>query len=105
MSKITQPPPRLPGEKDAMGVFTPDEVKNINAFQRSGRFHPMTCGGNRNDESHLAYARVHGVEPGLLIATEDFGLICPACDYCQEWAHDFMKQPLPPDSVGLVKPA
>lgn len=66
-----------------MPVFTPEEVISLNAYQKSGAFHPFTCGGNRTDEKHLD-------GEGLLVATED-GWICPYCDYKQDWAIDWMK--------------
>ena len=56
-----------------MSVFTPDEVASINAFQQCGYFHEFTC-----------------LNGDTLVATED-GLMCPNCDFKQEWAHDFMK--------------
>jgi hypothetical protein len=64
-------------------VFTPEEVESLNAYQNSNAFHPFTCGGDRTDEKHID-------DEGRLVATED-GLICPFCDYKQNWAHDFMK--------------
>lgn len=70
--------------------FTPEQVESLNRFQRSGEFHPFTCGGNRSDEAHVAYAKEHGdPDYGLLVATPD-GWVCPVCDYKQGWAHDFM---------------
>lgn len=62
--------------------WTDQQVANLNAYQRSGRFHPFTCGGNRTDEKHLD-------GEGLLIASNN-GWHCPYCDYTQTWAHSFM---------------
>jgi hypothetical protein len=64
-------------------VFTDQEVRSLNAYQRSGNMHPFTCGGNRTDSNHLD-------GEGVLIATHK-GWICCYCDYTQNWAHDFMK--------------
>lgn len=61
--------------------FTEEQVKALNTYQASGRFHEFTCG---NDSRHRA-----------LVATAD-GWVCPDCDYTQSWAHGFMAQPLPP---------
>lgn len=60
--------------------WTDEQVDHLNAFQRSGAFHPFTCGKCRND----------------LVATTG-GWICPTtdCGYTQDWAHEFMAQPLP----------
>lgn len=57
-------------------IFTEDEVKSLNEFQKSGIMHPFTCGKCSND----------------LIATTD-GWKCEdeKCDYVQDWAHDWMK--------------
>jgi len=55
--------------------FTTEQVKSLNDFQQSGYFHPFTC-GNENCRADL-------------IATE-FGWVCPACEYTQKWAHEFM---------------
>lgn len=66
-------------------VFTPDEVVNLDAYQRQGHFHPFTC-PNR-DRDH----RVMGGDLGALIPTVR-GWICPFCDFTQNWAHDFMTQ-------------
>lgn len=66
------------------------EIDNINEFQRNGRFHPLTCGGNRHDDAHKKYAEENGdCDLGLLVATEN-GLICPVCGYTQNWVHDFI---------------
>ena len=47
-------------------------------------FHPMTCGGNRSDEAHVAYQKEHGGDFGELVSTPN-GLMCPVpgCGYKQ----------------------
>jgi hypothetical protein len=67
--------------------FTLEQVKYLNAFQKSGWMHPFTCGFNRTDANHLD-------GEGVLVATEA-GWICPFCPYTQDWAHGFMAEPLP----------
>ena len=63
--------------------FNEEQIKSINEFQQSGAFHPFTCGsGRRTDADHTD-------GEGLLVATAD-GMICPFCDYRQDWVHDFM---------------
>lgn len=62
--------------------FTKEHIAALNEYQKSGKFHPFTCGGNRTDKNHLD-------GEGILVATED-GWICPYCDYKQDWAHEFM---------------
>ncbi len=64
-------------------IFTLEEVKSLNAYQRSGVRHPYTCGWNHRDENHLD-------GEGLLVATEG-GWICPYCNYRQDGAPDWMK--------------
>jgi hypothetical protein len=72
-------------------VFTPDEVVNLDHYQRSEQqwakqpMHPFTC-PNRGNGQH----RTMGGDLGALIPTVR-GWICPFCDYTQDWAHDFMK--------------
>jgi hypothetical protein len=64
-------------------VFTPEQVKCLNLYQKEGRMHPFTCGsGNRTDEHHLD-------GEGVLVATEE-GWKCPYCPYVQDWAHNWM---------------
>ncbi|WP_028164139.1 hypothetical protein [Bradyrhizobium elkanii] len=67
-----------------MSAFTPDEVVNLDFYQRHGNFHPFTC-PNRNDGNH----RIVGGDLGALFPTVR-GWICPFCDYTQQWAHGFM---------------
>lgn len=70
--------------------FTKQEVEALNKHQKSGRFHPFTCG--RSSEKCEA-----NIEPrdykkdGVLIATEN-GWICPCGDYTQNWAHKSMTE-------------
>jgi len=49
------------------------ECTNINEFQLSGHMHPFTCPRDRS----------------VLVAVPA-GMRCPACDYEQDWVHDFM---------------
>jgi hypothetical protein len=62
--------------------WTEDTIAALNAFQRSGRMHPFTCG----NEQH----RMHQT----LIAEAD-GWHCPdeTCDYRQNWAPAVMADP------------
>ncbi len=64
-------------------VFTLEEVKSLNAYQRADVGHPFTCCWNSRDRNHLD-------EEGVLVATER-GWICLYCDYTQDWAFDWMK--------------
>src|ERR1700758_3251386 len=64
-------------------VFTLEEVRSLNAFQRAGVRHPFTCCWNSRDANHLD-------GEGVLVATER-GWICPYCDYTQDWAYDWTK--------------
>lgn len=61
-------------------LWTQEHVDKLNEYQKSGQFHPYTCGsGNRTDEHHLD-------GQGILVATLD-GWKCPYCDYTQTWSH------------------
>ena len=63
-------------------MFTPDEVKSLNAFQRARVRHPYTCAKGR-DARHLD-------GEGVLLAIEQ-GWVCLYCDYTQETARESMK--------------
>jgi len=47
--------------------FQEDQIASINAFQQSGRSHPLTCGNSNN---------------GMLVAGKQ-GLTCPFCTSTQ----------------------
>lgn len=72
--------------------WTQEQVDALNAYQRSGQYHPFTCGRDRGNAAHRAYADERGEDLGQLVATVN-GWKCPVCDYRQEWAHDFMANP------------
>ncbi len=73
--------------------WTAQQVSALNLYQRKGRFHPFTCGGERGDAAHRAYAASHGDrDEGLLVAHPD-GWRCPVCGYRQDWAHAIMADP------------
>jgi ribosomal protein S27AE len=61
--------------------WTPEQVAALNDFQQRGEFHPFTCPTRYDNGTHV-----------VLVAHED-GWHCPACDYRQDWAHDFMAVP------------
>jgi len=75
-------------------LWTQEQIDALNAWQNSGRVHPFTCGNNRGDAAHKAYAEEHGGDWGQLVATPE-GWICPVpgCGYTQKWAHAFMADP------------
>jgi hypothetical protein len=62
--------------------WTPEQVQNLNDYQKSGKMHPFTC-EYRGDH--------YSVNDGILVATPS-GWECPYkyCDYAQFWAHDWM---------------
>lgn len=71
-------------------IWTDEQVAALNAYQARDDSHPFTCGSdNRGDEAHRAVQDEDGGDLGQLVATRQ-GWICPACDYRQFWAHDFM---------------
>lgn len=61
--------------------WTEDQVASLNAFQRSGLFHPFTCNAEHDRRQ-------------TLVAEAD-GWHCPDpdCSYTQPWAHSFMADP------------
>lgn len=65
-------------EEQIRTPFTYEQVKKLNQYQRSGKFHPYTCGDPVIPRSN------HSDEEGILFATPD-GLICE-CGYKQHWA-------------------
>lgn len=65
--------------------FSPEEVFNLDKWQRDERHHPFTC-PNRHDGKH----RIIQGDVGILVPTIR-GWICQFCDYTQDWSHDFMK--------------
>lgn len=64
--------------------WTDDQIRLLNAFQRSNRFHPYTCDNP-----------VHRGEP---LVASILGWTCPeeGCPYTQDWAHPI------PDSIAEV---
>lgn len=79
--------------------FTPEQVANLNAFQQSGRFHPFTCdlsSAGRSSRSECPDGE------GVLIATEN-GWSCPCGQYVQNWAHEFMAEPLQPTVFDVLR--
>jgi hypothetical protein len=62
--------------EDRKILWTPEQVGNLNAYQRAGIMHPFTCGNRHPGEREL-------------VATI-YGWICTCCDWQQGWAHDFM---------------
>lgn len=65
--------------------FTPEQVKALNKYQRSGAFHPFTC-CSHNDCDRQARAN-----QGVLVAFEE-GWTCPCGAWKQDWAHAFMAE-------------
>jgi hypothetical protein len=65
-----------------LAPWTPEQVRNLNAFQSGGGMHPFTCGKD------------HGAQAVALIArTDGWHCSAPPCDYRQDWAHAFMADP------------
>jgi len=50
--------------------WTPEQVANLNAFQRSGKFHPFTCGSGRRKD--------HADGEGVLVVTPGERVTLPA---------------------------
>ena len=64
--------------------WSDEQVEALNDYQQAGWMHPFTCGRCRDADTRWPSPDQH-----LLVATND-GWTCPACDYTQDWAHDFM---------------
>jgi hypothetical protein len=64
--------------------WTSEQVASLNEYQRSGAFHPFTCGQCRDADPDLPLRDDH-----LLTATVD-GWTCPTCDFTQGWAWAWM---------------
>lgn len=71
--------------------FTPEQVAALQNYQDADHFHPFTCGNRENHPPEL-----YRLTPTVR------GWICQFCDYTQDWAHDFMAQPLPPDPTDAL---
>lgn len=65
--------------------WTPAQVAALNAFQKSGRMHPFTCGGEHAPGLPRLVARADGWH-----CSDPYG---EGCDYRQYWAHAFMARP------------
>lgn len=63
-----------------LAPFTPKQVESLNGYQRSGVFHPFTCGRCRDADETWPMTDQH-----LLVATAA-GWTCPTCDDTQDWA-------------------
>jgi hypothetical protein len=61
--------------------WTDEQVAALNKWQQRDDFHPFTCPDRYPNGTHV-----------VLVAYPD-GWHCPACDYRQDWAHDFMAAP------------
>lgn len=66
--------------------LTPDEVNRLNARQQDPQLHPLTCGNDRGNSAHKAYAAEYGGDWGQLVATSE-RRVCPVpgCGYMQEY--------------------
>lgn len=89
--------------------FTPEQVANLNAYQKRGHFHPFTCGSGKRcvEKIKITYNQPGVIKQGLdelevsttLVATEA-GWVCPNCDYTQDWAWEFMAEPFQEIKIG-----
>lgn len=61
--------------------FSPDQVRWINAYQRSGAFQPLTC-------PNLHKSRILAAEPEGMVCTKR-----PRCSYTQSWVPAFVVDP------------
>lgn len=71
--------------------WTDEQVAALNDWQTSGRFHPFTC----CTEGTGCRDRLGTDNNERALAATNNGWVCPTCDYTQDWAHDFMFEPIP----------
>lgn len=83
----------------AMGFapWTDEEVANLEAWQRSSRVHPYTCGRCRDADTGERPLR----DDHLLVPTVD-GWRCPTCDCRQDWCYGPMLAGPPPWPFGAA---
>lgn len=77
--------------KDRPGIvkvpWTEDQVRSLNEFQKSGKFHPFTCG-----MWEMTRKEPTPRDCGYLLKATPGGWVCGRenCPYTQDWAHEFM---------------
>ncbi len=70
-----------------MPPWSDEQVAALNAYQRSGRYHPFTC-PHRDNGAHI---QRDGADLGELVAMKN-GWWCGDCGYTQKWPHRFMAE-------------
>jgi len=65
--------------------WSDEKINNLNKYQKSGMYHPYTCGGPLFADGFCERRSQNG--EGILIPTKD-GFICPCGKYTQDWVHD-----------------
>lgn len=78
--------------------FSDEQVKNLNEYQKSGKFHPFTCCSPEDIKDCMRgvfFANENEINmeqnEGLLTAKNE-GWVCPCGKYTQNWAHKFMSE-------------
>lgn len=74
--------------------WTDEQVAALNRWQGYGFVHEFTCA-----------AITHPEGANNVLVAERVGWFCPACDYTQGWAHDYMFKPQVNSFVIQVKTA
>lgn len=72
----------FPDWEEVTSNMRDQSIEARNKRQNCGFLHPYTCGNNRTDTVHKAYAEQHGGDFGQLVAVEG-GWLCPVCGYTQ----------------------
>ena len=62
-------------------IFTQDQVDKLNEYQKSGEFHPYTCGKCPS----------LGIQSNLIATIYGWKCSREGCDYIQNWAHEIPK--------------
>ncbi len=70
--------------------WTDEQVENLNRYQKSGSFHPFTCG--LYELTRKLYGRDKAKNCRWLLVATNLGWVCSreGCQYTQDWAHDAM---------------
>jgi hypothetical protein len=65
--------------------WTKEKIDELNATQKSGKFHPYTC-DRKSEKCEVNISPRDYTKDGVLIATEE-GWICPCGNYRQNLSH------------------
>lgn len=82
--------------------FTPEQVEVLKLWQACDWVHPFTCGGDRSDQAHQDYAKLHNLRDTGILVPSTTGWTCPVCGYTQDWAWDGMTKGAPSNPIAAI---